>query len=202
MVSVAEARSRAPVDAARDGDAASTSDTASYDEWGSVFAAHYATVHGLLYRMVGDQADDLAQETFWRAWNARPALRIPELRPWLCRVALNLGYNALRSARRRTWYEALYQGREAAQSASPDLNPSAASERSDEAEQVRAALARLRPREAQLLLLRAQGASYREAAAVLGVADGSIGTLLRRAEVAFRRVYPGSGLGARGRSER
>ena len=72
----------------------------------------------------------------------------------------------------------------------------------DEAERVRAALAELRPRDAALLVLRAQGASYREVAEVLGVAEGSIGTLLRRAEGALVRAYPGQAPGAEGRSNR
>ncbi len=54
---------------------------------------------------------------------------------------------------------------------------------------VRAALARLAPRQAQLLLLRQMGMSYRELADVLEVAPGSVGTMLVRAAEAFRSVY-------------
>jgi RNA polymerase sigma-70 factor (ECF subfamily) len=57
--------------------------------------------------------------------------------------------------------------------------------------QVRAALARLKPKQGQLLLLRQMGFSYRELAEALGVSPNSIGTLLARAEKAFRKVYRG-----------
>jgi DNA-directed RNA polymerase specialized sigma24 family protein len=50
---------------------------------------------------------------------------------------------------------------------------------------VRAALDALPLRERQLLLLSAEGYAYREIARVLDVAEGSIGTLLRRARVKF-----------------
>jgi RNA polymerase sigma-70 factor, ECF subfamily len=50
-------------------------------------------------------------------------------------------------------------------------------------------LARLSERQVQLLLLRQAGLSYAELADALGVAPGSIGTLLARAERAFRQAY-------------
>jgi RNA polymerase sigma-70 factor (ECF subfamily) len=43
--------------------------------------------------------------------------------------------------------------------------------------------------QAQLLILRHAGLSYREVAEVLDVAVGSIGTMLARAEAAFERCY-------------
>ncbi|HKW77461.1 MAG TPA: sigma factor-like helix-turn-helix DNA-binding protein, partial [Candidatus Limnocylindria bacterium] len=53
--------------------------------------------------------------------------------------------------------------------------------------EVRAALARLPDRSASLLALRYSGLSYEEIAAALGLQRSSIGTLLRRAEDAFRK---------------
>ena len=55
--------------------------------------------------------------------------------------------------------------------------------------EVRAALAKLSPRSAQLLLMRQMGFSYRELADAVGVAPGSVGTLLSRAGKAFRKTY-------------
>ncbi len=54
---------------------------------------------------------------------------------------------------------------------------------------MRRALARLGRREAQLLILRYSDLSYREIALALGVAEGSVGTLLARAERRFAKVY-------------
>lgn len=54
---------------------------------------------------------------------------------------------------------------------------------------VRRALATLPPRERALLLLREEGYSYRELAVALEIVESSVGTLLARAKVAFRRAY-------------
>jgi RNA polymerase sigma-70 factor (ECF subfamily) len=50
-------------------------------------------------------------------------------------------------------------------------------------------LRELPARDAQLLILRHSGFAYKEIAAALGVAPGSIGTLLARAEAAFERQW-------------
>jgi DNA-directed RNA polymerase specialized sigma24 family protein len=55
--------------------------------------------------------------------------------------------------------------------------------------QVQDVLAALKPRDAQLLLLRAAGCAYRELAEALGSQAASVGTLLARAEVEFERRY-------------
>jgi len=54
---------------------------------------------------------------------------------------------------------------------------------------VRGVLASMKPREAQLLLLRSSDLAYREIARALGVQAGSVGTLLARAEREFERRY-------------
>ena len=50
-------------------------------------------------------------------------------------------------------------------------------------------LGEMKPREAQLLLLRAEGLAYRELAETVGVQASSIGTLLARAEAEFERKF-------------
>jgi RNA polymerase sigma-70 factor (ECF subfamily) len=55
--------------------------------------------------------------------------------------------------------------------------------------QVRAALERLPERDAQLLVLRSEGYSYRDIATTLGIHEASLGTLLARARRAFVAAY-------------
>jgi RNA polymerase sigma-70 factor (ECF subfamily) len=50
-------------------------------------------------------------------------------------------------------------------------------------------LRQMKERDAQLLILRHSGLSYREIAAALDVAPGSVGTLLARAEAEFEQRY-------------
>src|SRR5258708_40015570 len=98
---------------------------------------------------------------------------------------MRLGYNELRAARRRERYE-LQAGHEALElNTSPE--PSRQVEQKQERAQVRAVLAGMKPRDAQLLILRHSGFSYREIADALDVAPGSVGTLLARAEEEFEQ---------------
>jgi RNA polymerase sigma-70 factor (ECF subfamily) len=151
-----------------------------------LFHRHYPRVYGLLVRLLGDtaEAEELAQETFIRLYQ-RPLRQGDNVGGWLYRVATNLGYNALRSTRRRD------QREQAVMAEMPLTAPSAAAEAERRALQVavRAALARMKPRDGQLLLLRQMGFSYRELAEALDVSPNSIGTLLARAEKAFVKAY-------------
>ena len=157
-------------------------------EFEAAFAEHYPRVYGLLFRLLGDRAaaEDLTVEAFWRLWARAP--RPPEnLGGWLHRVALRLGYNALRAARRRERYE-LQAGHAALEiNAAPD--PSQSVEKQQERARVRMVLSQMKDRDAQLLILRHSGFSYREIAETLGVAPSSVGTLLARAEVEFEQRY-------------
>ncbi len=61
--------------------------------------------------------------------------------------------------------------------------------RAEKRARVRATLASLKPSQAQVLILRASGFSYKELADTLGVKTGSVGTMLIRAEAEFRKCY-------------
>ncbi len=165
-------------------------DQASFDD---LFLRYYGRIYDVLFRLTGDaaEADDLAQETFIRLYRQPPAgLNGPSradgrehnLGGWLYRVAVNLGYNALRSARRRTAYELVDE-------TSAPLEPEAAAAQNEDRQRVRQVLKQLEPQQAQLLILRYAGLSYKELALALDVAPTSIGTLLARAERAFEARY-------------
>ncbi len=67
------------------------------------------------------------------------------------------------------------------------VDPAAAVERADDGRVLRAALRRLPPRAATVLVLRHSGFSYAEVAAAMGVKQGDVGTMVRRAEKALRK---------------
>jgi RNA polymerase sigma-70 factor (ECF subfamily) len=151
-----------------------------------LFLRHYGQVYRVLYNLVGgrEQAEDLVQETFLALYHRPPALESgATLIAWLCRVALNRGYNMLRGERRE-------QARAERLAEPPaQLDPQAELLRAEERGRVREALARLPERQSQLLLLRHAGLAYAEIAAIVDVAPGSVGTLLARAERAFMAEY-------------
>jgi RNA polymerase sigma-70 factor (ECF subfamily) len=154
----------------------------------SAFQEHWPRVYGVLFRLVGDhaEAEDLALEAFWRLFR-RPLQARDNLGGWLYRVAMNLGFNALRARKRRAHYEE--QAGRLSLAFAPTADPAEAVEGADQRGRVRAVLAQLHPRTAQMLVLRYSGFSYSEIAATIGVAPGSIGTLLARAEGEFENIY-------------
>jgi DNA-directed RNA polymerase specialized sigma subunit, sigma24 homolog len=76
---------------------------------------------------------------------------------------------------------------QAAEESDQTVDPQKMLEVSEDRRQVRQALARLAPKPAAVLVLRASGLSYAEVAQALGVGIGQVGTLLRRAESALRK---------------
>lgn len=151
----------------------------------ALFLQHYDRVYGLLYRLVGErsEAEDLAQEVFWQLYRQPPRQADDSnISAWLYRVALNKGYNALRSRRRRwRWNWWLLPETSA--------DPTQEADARAEVVQVRRALSRLPQRDVQLLLLRQMDFSYADLAQVCQVAPTSVGALLARASRAFRTAY-------------
>ncbi|MBI2955253.1 MAG: sigma-70 family RNA polymerase sigma factor [Chloroflexi bacterium] len=158
----------------------------------TLFRSHYQSIVAMLYRMLGsrEEAEEQAQEAFLRL-AGDSVIRRPqdEVLSWLRRVALNLGHNALRSRRRELFRLERNARLEAPLDRGSRADPEASALRSEEIARVRHALAALSSRHQACLILRHSGLSYKEIAAVVGVAPGSIGTLLARAEESFRVHY-------------
>lgn len=71
--------------------------------WSELVAQHQQAIFRLAYLFLGDpdEAEDIAQEAFIRAYHALPRFDASRpLRPWLLRIAANLARNRLRSASR------------------------------------------------------------------------------------------------------
>ena len=71
--------------------------------WEPLVRAHQKAVFRLSYLLLGDpdDAEDVAQETFLRAWNHIKRFDVTRpLRPWLLGIASNLASNRKRSAGR------------------------------------------------------------------------------------------------------
>src|SRR6201989_1546737 len=72
--------------------------------FGRLTERHRRELHVHCYRMLGsfDEAEDLVQETFLRAWRGRSGFDAgPGLRPWLYKIATNACLDALRRRSRR-----------------------------------------------------------------------------------------------------
>ena len=156
----------------------------------TLFYRHYDRVYGLLFRLIGNrqEAEDVTQEVFLKLYHQPfEGHRDHNLSAWLYRVATNMGYNHIRSRKRRWSRNRILV---------PDIidrkdDPDELVSEIETVEQVRKALAALPKRQTQLLLMRQMGFSYAELAGCFDVAPGSVGTLLARAADAFRNAYEG-----------
>ena len=166
------------------------------------FLRHYGRVHGVLRRLLGsdEAADDAAQEVFLRLYRQEgPPSDDEGLARWLTRVATNVGLNILRSDKRqlaRLRRTALLDHAEEPMREERQ-DPARAAIAHEEAAIVRAVIDGMGERARTILLLRHSGLAYAEIADALGVAPGSVGTLLARAERDFRQRYEASQGGAK-----
>ena len=156
--------------------------------WEPLVLAHQEAVFRLSYLLLGDpdDAEDIAQETFLRAWNhlkrfdtARP------LRPWLLSIAANLASNRRRSAGR--YLAALTRAfrNEPASSASVEEK----STRYMEASHIWKAVQTLNVSDQQMVYLRYfLELSVAETAEVLKVAEGTVKSRLSRALERLRKI--------------
>jgi RNA polymerase sigma-70 factor (ECF subfamily) len=156
-------------------------------EFGELFEVYFHHLYRFLDRLTGepDLAADLAQETFIRLYQRGS---MPDMPPaWLISVAMNLFRNAVSSRKRRDRLLTLQRG-ELVHS-DPEPPPDQLMMNEESGTRVRMAIDRMPHRERELLLLRAEGYSYREIAAALELNEASVGVMLARARQAFRRQY-------------
>jgi RNA polymerase sigma-70 factor (ECF subfamily) len=156
----------------------------SGEKFDELFTANYTALTRLVYRVVGDigWAEELAAEAFWKLHRNPPASD-DNLPGWLYRTGLRLALDNLKKRKRRAHYEAQVPVPEALQS------PEDALEQLEQQVRVRRVLAVLKPEQAALLVLRSEGYSLNEIASILFFHPSSVGTLLARADVAFRKEY-------------
>jgi RNA polymerase sigma factor (sigma-70 family) len=156
--------------------------------WEPLMQAHQEPVFRFAYLFLGDpdEADDIAQETFLRAWNhlkgfdaARP------LRPWLLGICANLARNRKRSAGRYL----------AALTRAFRFDPQVASDTEEhiaknlDGNQLWKAVQTLKADDQQVIYLRFfLDLSTAEAAQTLDVAEGTIKSRLNRALGRLREI--------------
>ena len=129
-----------------------------------------------------DEAEDVVQETFIRAWQRRSDLRDPSaVMPWLSRIARNAARDRLRWWRRRP-----ERARAEAESAAPAAPADQALIGEERAAEVRRALDVLSEKHRVILLLReVEDMSYEQIAELLDLPVGTVESRLHRARSAL-----------------
>ena len=144
------------------------------EAFASLVRQHQRMIHSLTYRMTGSlaEAEDLAQETFIRAWRHLSSFQgEAKFSTWLCRIAMNACINwrqreSRRSEVHQTWADdALSDGPDhGALAASGELN-----------QRVQAAMNRLPAKQrAAIVLTVYEELSHAEAARALGCTEATV----------------------------
>jgi len=142
---------------------------------------HQRQIHALAYRLTGSvtEAEDLAQETFLRAWRQLPGFRGDSaFGTWLCRIAVNLGLN----------WKARQERRGETASVSDTVSEEATAVADPAHELVEEALQRLPAEQrAAMVLTVYEGMNHAEAARVLQCAESTVSWRVWCARRSLRR---------------
>jgi RNA polymerase sigma factor (sigma-70 family) len=163
--------------------------------WIALVRHHQAAVFRFAYLLLGDadDAEDVAQETFIRAFRALATFDVNRpLRPWLLQIAKNLASNQRRSLQR--YIGALGRWLQAA----PRIAPSSESFslQQEDAQLLWQAIRRLTSSDQEVVYLRYfLELSVAETATALNTAEGTVKSRLSRAlarlRVIVEREFPG-----------
>ena len=137
-------------------------------------------------------ADDVVQEAFLRAFRGFDGLRGGDVKSWLLTIVRNCHATALRQQQRRATVPLTDEHEEQTLAAAPDSapEPEIASLVVEEQRTLAQLLASLPLEHREVLMLREiEDMSYREIAAVTGVAIGTVMSRLSRARAALRSAY-------------
>jgi RNA polymerase sigma-70 factor (ECF subfamily) len=159
------------------------------EAFATIVRLYQRTIYGVAWSLTrnADDADDLAQETFVRAWQALDRFRTGEpLRPWLTRITVNLAYSLFRRRKRRP-ETALEPLEEAGMQWAAEDDPVGEVEGREWEARVEAAFADLSEDHRAILVLRVvQELSYEEIASTLDIPVGTVMSRLSRARTELR----------------
>jgi RNA polymerase sigma-70 factor (ECF subfamily) len=169
------------------------------DAYDALFRRHYAKVYNFALRLDGsrDNAADIAQTAFVRAWESLSRLRDGQafLR-WVYRIALNLVRDRAKQALRKPWVALrdLWQpakeqegGTEPVEFADSSFDPERITTARERDRALAEAITRLPMEFREVVVLHhLQGLDVRQIAEVAGIAEGTVKSRLGRARARLR----------------
>ena len=163
-----------------------------HEAFSSLVNEHQRYVYNLALRVLKDENEalDLAQETFIRAWTALPNFREQaRFRTWLYRIVTNLCYNRLPNLRRSLYELGDDVMEEIPETNTASANPARRLESKELREYLYGAVDDLDEHYRLLITLRYQDElSYNEIASTLNLPLGTVKTGLFRAKERLRRA--------------
>lgn len=157
-----------------------------------IFDRYHKPIYNLCFRMVGnlEEASDLTQETFAKAYKALPSMEEVKIFSWLYKVATNLNLDHFRKTKfllKRSDKDFDFS---AIADLSRDSNPVDAAEQTETRMMVWKAMMKLPPRYRMILNMREmQTLSYAEIGSMMDISLPAVESLLHRARAKFRKIY-------------
>lgn len=169
-------------------------------DFGMLYEKFKRPIHSYIYRLLGshDDADDLMQEVFMRAYAAWNDLYDKDnLSSWLYRIATNLCIDLLRRRKRISWWPLMRRNPDGEQLNGPGdeeysylTSDNGGIPEVAEREHIRLALANIPGDYAiALVLSAAQGVSYQEIGKIVGISPNAAATRISRAKRLFAEQY-------------
>ena len=179
------------------------------DAFEQLLLEHQKNVYNLCYRMAGnpDDAMDLSQETFLRAWRCLDQYQFASaLSTWLYRLCSNICIDFLRRRRRQQTVPLTFEDADGEEQtyAVPDAQPLPEEqvELKLTRETLAAAMAQLLPEHRAVLQLRVVNEmSYEQIADVLDIQIGTVKSRLSRARNQLKKILERGNLSRRASSE-
>ena len=179
------------------------------DAFEQLLLEHQKNVYNLCYRMAGDPDDamDLSQETFLRAWRCLDQYQFASaFSTWLYRLCSNICIDFLRKRRRQQTVPLTYEDADGEEQTYAVPDPAPLPEEQVELaltrETLAAAMAQLLPEHRAVLQLRVVNElSYEQIAEVLDVQIGTVKSRLSRARSQLKKILERGNLSRRASSE-
>ena len=179
------------------------------DAFEQLLLEHQKNVYNLCYRMAGDPDDamDLSQETFLRAWRCLDQYQFASaFSTWLYRLCSNICIDFLRKRRRQQTVPLTFEDADGEEQtyAVPDAQPLPEEqvELKLTRETLQAAMAQLLPEHRAVLQLRVVNEmSYEQIAEVLDIQIGTVKSRLSRARNQLKKILERGNLSRRASSE-
>ena len=159
------------------------------EAFGQLIVQYQVPLYNMALRMVGapEDAADIAQEAFLRAWEKIRTLRDAPFKSWLFQIAANLCYDHFRRGRRYGLMPEEDQGGKVVSLGIATPDPQERAEANERNRLVRDSIAALDHDMRLAIILRdVNGMSYDEIAAVLRVPLGTVKSRIARARTAVQ----------------
>lgn len=167
----------------------------SEEEFLSLFNKHHKQVYRHAFYLLKntEDAEDLTQETFIKAWQLKSELRLSTVHSWLLKCVQNLSFNELKRRKYQVYsseeFTEIVDNLQHSESGQHMLSPEKSVCNQEAKRLVHQAIAKLPPRLRLIVVMRElDDMSYSDISDVIGIPEGTVKSTLYRARKMLRKI--------------